>query len=287
MTVIAHLNEMMVRGSVLRIARELPRGEFFAGLLALGCVSGLASRIIQSVNRLGWVDALFNTFEISAIVLISCAAGVSLVLRDRTIGVRSSEFAMAAGFVLLVILPIGPLSWLAVTALSLYIIIFTDVASSRRGAFILLAATVPMLWSRLLFQFFANLILQIDASLVGWILGTHRTGAIVGFADGSGVLVILPACSSLANVSLAFLCWVTVSRLVCHKKSAYDLLWCLLACISVIAVNVTRISVEGLSQWHYATFHSPLGDAVGNTIILGLLVGLSVLGVRRELFQRI
>src|SRR6267143_239360 len=267
--------------------RELPRGEFFAGLLALGCVSGLASRIIQSVNRLGWVDAVFNTFEISAIVWISCAAGVSLVLRDRTIGVRSSEFAMGAGFVFLVILPIGPLSWLAVTALSLYIIISTNVGSSRRGAFILLAATVPMLWSRLLFQLFANLILQIDASLVGWILSTHRTGDIVGFADGSGVLVFLPACSSLANMSLAFLCWVTVSQLVCHKKSAYDLLWCLLACISVIAVNVTRISVEGLSQWHYATFHSPWGDAVGNTIILGLLVGLSVLGVRRELFQRI
>jgi len=287
MTVIAHLNEMMVRGSVLRIARGLPRGEFFGELLALGCVSGLASRMIQSVNQLGWVDALFNTFEISAIVLISCAAGVSLVLRDRSIGVRSSEFVMGAGFVLLVILPIGPLSWLAVTALSLYIIVSTNVASSRRGGFILLAATVPMLWSRLLFQFFANLILQIDASLVGWILGTHRTGDIVEFADGSGVLVILPACSSLANVSLAFLCWVTVSQLVCHKKSAYDLLWCLMACISVIAVNVTRISVQGLSQWHYATFHSPWGDAVGNTIILGLIVGLSVLGVRRELFQRI
>ena len=222
------------------------RGEFFAGLFTLGCISGLASRIIQSVNRLGWADALFNTFEISVIVWISCAAGVSLILRDRTIGVRSSDLAMGAGFVFLVILPIGPLSWLAVTALSLYIIISANVASSRRGAFILLATTVPMLWSRLLFQFFANLILQIDASLVGWILGTHRTGDIVEFADGSGVLVILPACSSLANVSLAFLCWVTVSQLVCHKKSAYDLLWCLMACISVIAVNVTRISFHGI-----------------------------------------
>jgi len=144
-----------------------------------------------------------------------------------------------------------------------------------------------MLWSRLLFQFFANLILQIDASLVGWILGTRRTGDIVEFADGSGVLVILPGCSSLANVSLAFLCWVTVSQLVCHRKSAYDLFWCLMACISVMAVNVTRISILGLSQWHYATFHSPWGDAVGNALILGLIVGFTVLGVRHELFRRI
>ena len=135
---IAYSNEWIARGSVLRIARELPLGEFFAGLFTLGCVSGLASRIIQSVNRLGWADAFFNTFEISVIVWISCAAGVSLILRDRTIGVRSSELAMGAVFVSLVILPIGPLSWLAVTALSIYVIFSTNVASSRRGAFILL-----------------------------------------------------------------------------------------------------------------------------------------------------
>jgi hypothetical protein len=285
--VIAYSNELIARGSVLRIARELPRGEFFAGLLTLGCVSGLTLRIIQSIKGLGWTAALFNTFQISVIVWISCAAGVSLILRDRTIGVRSPELAIGAGFVVLVILPIGPLSWLAVTALGFYITMSTNVASSRRGAFILLATTVPMFWTPLLFKFFANLILAVDASLVGWILGTHRTGDIVEFADGSGVLVILPACSSLANVSLAILCWVTVSQLVCHKKSAYDVLWCLMACVSVIAVNVTRISFEALSQWHYAAFHGPWGDAMGNIIILSLIVGVSVVGVRRELFRRI
>lgn len=283
---IAYSNDGIARGSS-RISSQLRRGEFFAGLFALGSVSGLASGIIQSVNRLGWAEALFNTFGISIIVWISCAAGVSLVLRDRTFGVRRSELAIGAGVVCLVILPIGALSWLAVTALSFYIIMSTNVTSSRRGAFILLATTVPMLWSRLLFQFFANLILQIDASLVGWILGTHRTGDIVEFADGSGVLVIWPACSSLANVSLAVLCWVTVSQLADSRNSAYDVLWCVLACISVVAVNVARISLMGLSQWHYTTVHGPWGDAVGSTIILGLIVGFSVLGVRRELFRRI
>lgn len=278
---------LVPRTSASRIARELPRGEFFAGLATLGCISGLASRIIQSINSLGWSDALFNTFQISVIVWISCAAGVSLVVQERTVGVRSSELAMAAGFIVLVILPIGPLSWLAVTALSLYIIFSTNVASSRRGAFILLATTVPMLWSRLLFRFFANLILQIDASLVGWLLGTHRTGDIVDFADGSGVLVILPGCSSLANVSLAILCWVTVSELAGHKRSAFDLFWCLMACVSVIVVNVTRIGLMGLSQWHYAIIHGSLGEVVGNAIILGLMVGFSVLGARREVFRSV
>jgi hypothetical protein len=269
------------------MARELSRGEFFGGLLALGCAGGLASRIIQSISRHGWADALFNTFEISVVVWLSCAAGVSLILQDRAIGVRPLEFAIGLFFVFLVILPIGPLSWLAVTALSVYVIMSTKAASSRRGALILLATSVPMLWSRLLFQFFANMILQVDASLVGWLLRTQRRGDIVEFADGSGVLVILPACSSLANVSLAFLCWVTVSQLVCHKKSAYDLVWCAMACISVLGINVTRISFMGLSQWHYAAFHSPWVDAVSNASILVLIIGFCVLGVRRELFQRV
>ncbi|WP_439360879.1 hypothetical protein [Bradyrhizobium sp. DASA03007] len=281
------LDGPIVRSSASQLSKELTRGEFFAGLFALACASGLASRVIQSIHRFGLMDALLGTFEISVIVWISCAAGVSLVLKDRTIGIRSSELVLGATVVLLAVLPIAPVSWLAVTALSLYIINTADVSSSRRGALILLATAVPMFWSRLLFQFFAEPILRIDASLVGWILRTHRSGDIVEFADASGVLVILPACSSLANVSLAILCWVTLSQLVSHKKSAYDLCWSLMACFSVIAVNVTRISFMGLSQWHYSKFHSPWGDAVANTTILGLMIGFCMLGVRRELFPRI
>ena len=123
--------------------------------------------------------------------------------------------------------------------------------------------------------------------LVSWLLGTHRTGNLVEFADHSGQLVIFPPCSSLANVSLAFLCWVTLSQIVSHKKSNYDFLWCLLACAAVVAVNVTRMTILGLSQWHYATFHNQWSDAVTNVITLGLIVGISALGVRRELFQLI
>lgn len=279
-------DQLTARTAILPIADQVSRGEFFAALLILGCVNGLGSRIIQSINRVGWADALSSTFEISVIVWISCIAGISIILRDRTSEVHSADFAVGAGFLLLVILPIGPLSWFAVTALCLYMLVSTNDPSLRRGAVILFATTVPMLWSRMLFQFFANIILQIDASLVSWLLGTYRVGNLVEFKDGSGLLVILPSCSSLANVSLAFLCWVTVSQSVGHKKSAYDILWCLMACASVVAVNVTRMSLMGLNLIHYNGIHNHWGDAVVNIIILGLTIGFCVLGVRRELFSR-
>jgi hypothetical protein len=283
--VITRSHEFAVRCSPFRLPCELRSGEYFAGLFILGCASGLASRVVQSVNGLGWRDALTNSFDISAIIWIACISGISLVLRDRTTGIGLRELALGAGAVFLVILPIGALSWVAVTGLSLYILGFTRCASSRRGACILLAATVPVLWSRMLFQFFARLILGVDASLVSWLLGTHRTGTLVEFADNSGQLVILPSCSSLANVSLAFLCWVTLSQLLRHRKSAYDFLWCLLACASVVAINVTRVAISGLSHWHYAILHSHLSDALGSMILFGLIVVICAIGVRRELFR--
>jgi hypothetical protein len=278
-------NPGAIQSSVLRIVSELRRGEFLAGFFLLACVNGFASRIIQSVSQLGWQEALFNTFDISVIVWFSCATGVFLVFRDRTLGVSSLELALGLGCVILVVLPIGALSWVAVTGFGLLIFLTSDVSSTRRGAIILLAMTVPMLWSRMLFKFFANVILGIDASLTSWMLGTHRTGSVVEFADHSGQLVIFPACSSLANVSLGFLSWVTLSQLVCHKKSVFDLLWCLLVCASVVAVNVARLTVLGFSQWNYAAFHKG-ADVATNLIILGLIVGISSLGLRHELFSR-
>jgi exosortase/archaeosortase family protein len=186
-----------------------------------------------------------------------------------------------------IILPVYALSWIAVTALSLYILLFANDAPDRkRGAIILLALTMPTLWSRLLFQIFAKPILDIDASLVSLLLGTPRTGNMVGFLDGSGYMIVLPACSSLANMSLALLCWVTITQWVGHRWTAKDVLWAAFACASVIAVNVTRISLMGFSHRHYELIHSSWGDMIANSIMLALMVGVTVLGARREIFAR-
>jgi len=272
------------RSLFLTLRRSLPRDEFFAALYIVGCANGLGLNIIRSLISGDWTGGVQN---ISAIVLFACFAGVALLLRDKSDEIRPIDLGVGVVFLALIIFPVTELNWVAVTGLSFYILLFANDGSvRRRGALILLALTVPMIWSKLLFSFFAKIFLEIDASLVGWLLGTARTGNIIGFADGSGNMVILPACSSLANVSLAFLCWVSVAEWVGHQRSRQDIFWCLLACASVVAVNVARISLMGLSHWHYLTFHYGWGATAANTITLALTVGITLLGVRREVFSR-
>jgi exosortase/archaeosortase family protein len=266
----------------------MTRNEWFTVIFFLGCANGIAARAIWTVQDSGWLHAVIGLFGVSAIVLVACGAGLWLTLDRGKQPLTSIDLAVGGGALAMIALPIGGLSWIAVSGLALYVLLFADAEPAmRRGAVILLATTVPMLWSRLLFQFFEHFILEIDASLVGWLLGTQRTGNMVWFANGGGYLAILPACSSLANMSLAFLCWVTVSELAGHRRFGRDLLWCLLACGSVITINVGRMSLMGISLQFYETIHSPFGDSVVGALILAVTLGWSLLGARRELFPRV
>jgi hypothetical protein len=272
------------RGLLAAIRKALPRDEFFAGLYIVGCANGLGSHIIRAVRLGDWTGGLEN---ISVIVLLACAAGISLLLRDKDDEITSADLAIGGIFLAAMAIPVSEANWVAVTGLSFYILLVARNGSARqRGAIILLALTVPMLWSRLLFAFFAKFFLEIDASFVGLLLGTPRSGNVVAMADGSGDLVILPACSSLANLSLAFLCWIAATQWLDHRRSREDILWCFLACSSVVAMNVIRISLMGLSHWHYLTFHYGWGATLVHAVILVLTLGFTMVGVRRELFSR-
>ena len=273
-------------GTVSAVCAAIPRNDFFAILYIVGCANGLLGRLIQSFQFSDWEGAIAGA-DINVIMLLACFAGISLVSEKSAEQALPHDLTVALVFLILVGLPIFPLSWVGVTVLSLYILLFANNNPERvRGALILLAMTAPMLWSRLLFQLFAKPILDIDASLVSHLLGTARTGNMVGFLDGSGQMIVLPPCSSLANMSLALLCWVTITQWVGHRWTGKDLFWAALACASVIAVNVTRISLMGHSQRHYELIHSSWGDMITNSVMLVLMVGVTVLGARREIFAR-
>jgi hypothetical protein len=274
------------RGLVAALKQSMTRDELFIGLYILGCANGLVGRSIYSLNLEGWTGAIM-AFEINVLVLFACFAGIYLLTRKGRNEIQTRDLAVAAAFLLLVFVPIYAVSWVAVTGLSFYILLFAnDGCERRRGALILLALTFPMLWSKLVFQFFAGPLLSLDATMVTWLLHTERMGNLVRFADNSGYMVVTPACTSFGNISFAFLCWMTITQWANHRWAPIDLLWSLLAVGSVVAMNVTRIAITGLSYWHYETIHNKWGEMVESTIFLAALIGFSVIAARRELFSQ-
>jgi hypothetical protein len=265
------------------------RNDLFFGLLLLGCANGLVWRALEAIKQRGWPDAILNTFDVSAIVWLSCVFGVILLSAARTkrCEINKRDWAIGSASLALMFVPIGACSWIAVTCICLYLLVDRPDEDTRRGAAILLAVTAPMLWTRLIYHFFAPPVLAFDARLVSTILGTTRQGNVVGFADHSGNLIIEIPCSSLANVSLALLCWIAVSQFVKHKPRRSDIFWCAAACFSVILVNVLRMAAMGTSVPVYEAIHGALGSAVVNLLVSGLIVGFTSLGVRGELSRMV
>ena len=214
----------------------------------LGFANGIVARLLDAVAHDG-AASLANTFGISAAVWIAFVVCPVLLLRAPHQKLLRADLLVAACALAAFLLPIDPLSWLALTGLALYILRdpfaprVRPVTAARRAAWILLATAGTMFWGRLLMRCLSGPILGADALLVGWFAGAPAMGNTVRFADGEGYLWITPACSSLANVSLAILCWVLFAQCRGLTWRWTDAAWCLLGCLCVVAINVTRIGL--------------------------------------------
>lgn len=263
------------------------RNELFFGLAVLGLANGICERVSGTVAKNGFASALANTFDISVIVWVALAIALTFALRGPMKPASRSDAIVATCAALAFLVPVAPVSWLALTGLAIHVLRTSPRSSLfRRGAWILLAVTVPMFWSRLLFAIFSQTILDGDAMLVGWLVGTPRIGNAIQLADGSGYLWIAPSCSSLSNLSLAILCWAAVSETVDHPASLRDVGWVGLACAAVVAINVTRIGLIGFYPNSFDLIHGPVGATVAGGLILATTLAICLFAVRHELPPR-
>jgi hypothetical protein len=266
----------------------MSRDQFFCGLLVLAAANGLEGFVVNSVVTQGWFDALLGSFGVSAVVWFACFAASRLLYGsglDEVVTIPDA--AIGLGVLSLTILPFARFSWLALTVLSLYMLCIAPAGSPRRrGALIALAVTGPMLWGPALMEVFGTQILRADAILVSTLIGADRVGNIFSGATGAdGVpthFAIYPACSSLHGMSIAILAWITISNTLGSAWSGKYFAWGLFAAVSVLAVNVSRLSLIGLFPAYYSTIHGSLGNEIAAWLSLTLVVAISLLGVGRE-----
>lgn len=269
------------------VGQAVCRGEFFAGLFILGFSNGIFEQIAWAIDTGTVEDAILGTFGISVLVWVACLIVVSLLLRQPPESVTRNDLIVGLGVTAAVLVPSAKASWIALTGFGLYgLRCFEAGSPARRAAFLILAVTVPMFWSRLLFAILSDLILQADAILVSLIVGTERIGNTIGFADNSGYLYILPACSSLADVSLAVLGWALFTQALTRRLSLKDVWWCLAACFAVILINVTRIALIGLYPEHFDLIHGAVGAGIASSLALVAIVGINLIRVRGDFVAR-
>lgn len=254
------------------VVRPLSRQEALAGLFVVLFINGAIIRAFEAADFAGpdrWIGAALNTFGISVIVWAALWLGLRFLLRASPTAVTGLDALIAALAVGLSLLPSASPTWVGMTAVAYYLAHTVPKQSAeRRAAWVLMAVTVPMFWSKLFFSIFSDRLLGAEAALIGSAMGTPHSGNLVQFANGSGFMEIWPACSSFANVSLAFLCWIAFSQAVDHKRSALDAGWCVLACLAVVAINVCRISLIGFFPEHYDLLHGSVGASVAGWLTL-------------------
>jgi hypothetical protein len=239
-----------------------------------GLLDGLATLLAQNsvFHYIGWY-AVFSLLREST-------------LADRA---RPWEVACALGLCVVNVLQAKSTVWVSATAVSLYLwVMHPGNARIRAAAAVLLALAVNGLWAPLIFRTFSYPILVADAVMVGGALSLLQEGTtwlgtnIVGTRSGHRVLIYGP-CSSFHNISLGFLCWVSLTMLARPRWVRDDLSVASMVAMTIILLNTARLCLIALSPdaASYNYWHGGPGEEFLAWAMTGCVLAISLWGALR------
>jgi exosortase/archaeosortase family protein len=209
---------------------------------------------------------------------------------DRAPAARSRDFLVIAALCIPVFLPTSKMVWVAATGIAAYLWLFNRGDPKVRAAGVVLAAlSVQELWGHIFFNLVTFPLLRAETAVVGTMLEVARPGtvwhdnAITG-PNGYGV-VIINSCSSFHNLSLAMLCWLTVSRLRRQDWRVRDYVIGGVIGVTMILFNVVRICLMAwnINLYHY--WHDGIGAemyAIGASLTILLMSLYGARPTRRQ-----
>jgi Transmembrane exosortase (Exosortase_EpsH) len=205
---------------------------------------------------------------------------------DRAQAARWQDLASITALLILLFVPAGRMIWVSATGLAGYLCFFNNGDRRLRSAGIVLAAlSVQALWGHLFFNLIALHLLRIETAAVGFLLemggaGTSWKGNIITGPTGFGLAIFAP-CSSFHNLSLALLCWVTVTRMRGQYWSRRTFVIGAIIGTTMIAFNFARLYLMALDADSYDLWHEGAGAeifAVGASLSVLLI---SLIGIRK------
>jgi hypothetical protein len=158
--------------------------------------------------------------------------------------------------------------------------------NTRAAGTVAAAVAVQAVWAPLVFSKISFLLLQIDAGVVGWLEslflpGASWSGTVVYTPSGHNVEITSP-CASFHNLSLASLCWVTLTMLHRPYWLKSDLYVGLVAALIQFGFNVWRLVFVCLSLPMYEFWH----DGFGKHIFSAVATACAIIFVQVSLVRR-
>jgi hypothetical protein len=262
------------------------RRELFIWLASILC----ATALIQTVTHGGVFAASIG--NINAFHILGWFAVLRLLfLSDSTVPAGKLDFWGVGVVGAINLLPADKAVWIAASVAAAYIYFQSEKRSNgRAGASVLAALCTQAFLGPTLFSLLSVYILQADAMLVGVALDLTRSGFVwhdnVIMTEGHSVAVY-NGCSSFHNISLAALCWMSLTKLKRPVFIRSDLIFGAAACLTMVALNATRIYLMSLSFEKYVYWHNGFGAeifAMAATLIIVIICvwGTSINGTRHE-----
>jgi hypothetical protein len=175
----------------------------------------------------------------------------------------------------------------SITLFALYLFVRDrqDLNTKAAGA-VAAAVAVQAVWAPLIFSKISFILLQIDAGVVGWLVslsipGASWSGTVVSTPSGHDVAIYEP-CASFHNLSLASLCWVTLTMLHRPYWVKSDVYVGLVAALIQFGFNVWRLVFVCLSLPMYEFWH----EGLGKHIFSGVATACAIIFVQMSLVRR-
>lgn len=259
---------------------------YWACLIAVGALNAFIKPIIQSIEHSGFWPASLNLFDIHP-VMVGVIVLVIALIYDPHSKQSLTQRDLVVGLFLLagLLIPSATMSWLFLGLFAA--VLSTDktiTPTQRNAAIILMVAGFREPIMTFLLQVFNAQILTLDARLTAQLLSVFHENVT---AQGNMILaidevrlVVLTSCSSLANLSFALLFWFAINRTFSSKLTKDMLLSGVGILMSMVILNVIRLTMMASSSEQYAIIHETVGKTVFAVIMVAMVFMITAWGIR-------
>jgi exosortase/archaeosortase family protein len=256
---------------------KVDRSLLLAGAIIVCVLNARALPIMQSLSLPGLLDPVLALFNVNAIVWLAFAAMISIAREgDNVAPLRRGDYGVLSVALLMALVPFATVSGVGVLLVSIWLFATSQAESpGRRISLIGIGLSCTLIIGRLLLILIGDNLLALDARLVAMLAGTQAEGNLVRFVDGTQ-FQIAATCSSLHNMSLAFLLWATATQTLKLPVTFRLVGFAALSLVGVILVNIFRLTLIAWYPSDFEVLHHGWGsEALG---WLSLFVAATIVG---------